>query len=261
MNIVNNEIDGGRPFDWGKTSSDYARYRDIYPVQFYENIVKRGVGIKGQKALDLGTGTGVIPRNMYRFGAKWTGCDISENQILQAKKLSEGMDIEYYARPTEALGFPAGSFDVITACQCFFYFDHEKTAGILHDILRDGGKLLVLYMAWLPDEDMIAGESEKLVLKYNPGWTGCGEHIHPIFIPECYDGKFRLTFRDEYRLGVPFTRESWNGRIKACRGIGASLSEDKIAEWEKEHTELLEKIAPEQFEIMHYAAMAELEKI
>nr|MCR5165675.1 class I SAM-dependent methyltransferase [Oscillospiraceae bacterium] len=66
---------------------------------------------------------------------------------------------------------------------------------------------------------------------------------------------------DEYRLGVPFTRESWNGRIKACRGIGASLSEDKIAEWEKEHTALLEKIAPEQFEIMHYAAMAELERI
>ena len=36
--------------------------------------------------LDLGTGTGVLPRNMYRFGATWYGTDISENQIVQAKK-------------------------------------------------------------------------------------------------------------------------------------------------------------------------------
>jgi len=32
------------------------------------------------------TGTGVLPRNMYRFGAAWTGTDISENQSLLAVK-------------------------------------------------------------------------------------------------------------------------------------------------------------------------------
>lgn len=51
--------------------------------------------------LDLGTGTGVLPRNMYSFGAKWTGTDISPEQIEQAKKLSQGMDIGYYAMPAE----------------------------------------------------------------------------------------------------------------------------------------------------------------
>lgn len=25
------KIDGGKPFDWGLTSADYAKYRDIYP--------------------------------------------------------------------------------------------------------------------------------------------------------------------------------------------------------------------------------------
>ena len=29
-------------------------------------------------------------------------------------------------------------------------------------------------------------------------------------------------------MKVPFTRESWNGRIKACRGIGASLTDNEI---------------------------------
>lgn len=42
-----------------------------------------------------GGSTGVLPRNMYRFGAEWYGTDISENQIKYAKILSEkqGMNI------------------------------------------------------------------------------------------------------------------------------------------------------------------------
>ena len=29
MNIINRDIDSGKPFDWGKTSLDYAKFRDI----------------------------------------------------------------------------------------------------------------------------------------------------------------------------------------------------------------------------------------
>ena len=54
-----------------------------------------------------------------------TAADISENQIAQAA-LSEGMKIEYYAVPAEKLAFPDESFDVITACQCFWHFDHAQ---------------------------------------------------------------------------------------------------------------------------------------
>lgn len=73
MDIKDKRIDGGKAFDWGRTSGDYARFRDIYPTEFYEKIAARGIGISGQSVLDLGTGTGVLPRNMCRFGAKWTG--------------------------------------------------------------------------------------------------------------------------------------------------------------------------------------------
>ena len=42
--ITNNNIDNGRPFDWGRASSDYAKYRDIYPGEFYEKIHSPGIG-------------------------------------------------------------------------------------------------------------------------------------------------------------------------------------------------------------------------
>ncbi|MDE5855043.1 MAG: methyltransferase domain-containing protein [Ruminococcus sp.] len=260
MKIIDKNIDNGKPFDWGKTSSDYAKFRDIYPLEFYQKITSRKLCMNGQNVLDIGTGTGVLPRNMYHYGAKWTATDISENQIEQAKFLSKDMDIEYFTVPTENINFNDNSFDVITACQCFWYFNHEKIMPNLYRMLKSGGNILVLYMAWLPFEDKIAGASENLILKYNPEWSGSGETIHPIAIPECYKEKFNLVYHEEYPIKVSFTHDSWNGRIKACRGIGASLTESEIAMWEKEHKKLLAEIAPAEFEILHYGAIAELKK-
>ena len=34
----------------------------------------------------------------------------------------------------------------------------------------------------------------------------------------------------------------------------------ELAGWDKEHRELLDRIAPEQFDILHYAALAVLRK-
>ena len=258
MAIIDERLDGGRAFDWGRVSSDYARFRDIYPRSFYQRIVDRGLCVHGQRILDLGTGTGVLPRNLYALGGQWTGVDVSEEQIREAQRLSAGMNIDYRVSVAEETGLPDESFDVITACQCFWYFRHERMAPEAYRLLSPGGKLLVLYMAWLPFEDEIAGASEKLVLAYSPQWSGAGETVHPIEIPACYQRSFDVVHHEEYRLNIPFTRESWHGRMKACRGVGASLSEAELASWEREHKELLQRIAPAAFDVAHYAALAEL---
>lgn len=258
MYIENKNIDSGKAFDWGKTSKDYAKFRDIYPQLFYDKIIDRNLCKEGQKVIDVGTGTGVLPRNLYAYGAKWTGIDISENQIEQAKLLSKGLDIEYYSMPIEKLNFPDNSFDVITACQCFWYFNHEIVMPKFFKMLKPEGRILILYMAWLPFEDEIAGASEKLVLKYNPKWSGAKEKIHPIEIPDCYKESFDIVYHEEYPVKVHFTSESWHGRMKACRGVGASLSKEEVNSWEQEHMKLLSQIAPDEFDVLHYGAIAEL---
>lgn len=258
--VEKNGIDNGRAFDWGKASFDYAKYRDIYPPEFYQKILDLGLCAPNSDVLDLGTGTGVLPRNLAGCGARFTGLDSSENQIEQARLLSRqaGLDFEFHCQPAEDADFPDNSFDTITACQCFFYFDHQKLAPKAWRLLKPGGRLAALYMAWLPFEDEIARASEELVLKYNPSWTGCRETRHPIAVDPAYEPYFELETEEQFDLQVPFTRESWNGRMKACRGIGASLSQDQVQRFEDEHQALLEHIAPEQFTILHYAAAAVL---
>lgn len=49
--------------------------------------------------------------------------------------------------------------------------------------------------------------------------------------------------------------------MKACRGVGASLTEQEISLWEKEHIKLLAQIAPFEFNILHYGAITELKVI
>ena len=253
-------IDNDKEFDWGNTSKDYAKYRDIYPQEFYDHILSLGACKNGQKVLDIGTGTGVLPRNMYKYGADWTGTDIAENQIEQAKILAKeaGMDIDFFACAAEDIDFPDNTFDVITACQCIWYLDAKTIAPKFAGMVKSGGRFLILYMGWLPLEDEVAGKSEEIILKYNPNWTAHSDYVHPVWVPDEFLEYFDLVSRKEFRIDIPFTRDGWHGRMRACRGVGASMSPETVAKWDKEHFAMLEANAPEKFMIKHYVSIAEL---
>ena len=49
---------------------------------------------------------------------------------------------------------------------------------------------------------------------------------------------------------LPFTRESWHGRMKTCRGVLASMDEETFARFEQRHLEFLSGL-PEQFTVRH----------
>ncbi|MBC8560036.1 class I SAM-dependent methyltransferase [Fumia xinanensis] len=259
--IQNKDIDHGKAFDWGRTSADYAKFRDIYPDEFYERIASRGLGVSGQECLDLGTGTGVIPRNMYRYGARWTGADLAENQIREARRLAaeSGMDIRFLAAPAEETGLPDGAFELVTAAQCFWYFDPARIFPEIHRMLKPHGHLLLLFMGWLPFESEIAMGTEKLVLKYNPHWTGGGMRRYEPEPPKGSETLFQCAEALGYVSNVPFTRESWHGRTIACRGVGASsLPREEIEAFKKEHWAYMETL-PEVFEIPHLVTMVDLQ--
>jgi len=262
MEIIKNDIDGGKGFDWGRTSKDYASFRDIYPDIFYEKIIEMDLCTKGQKVLDIGTGTGVLPRNLYKYGAEFIGMDISDKQIEQARSLTAeaGMNISYVVSPAETANFPDGYFDVVTACQCYAYLDKRTIFSKISSILKASGHFCILFMAWLVEESEIAEKSEQLILKYNPSWSAHGIKRFVYDFPDEAKDLFDVDSSFVYDVPVSFTRESWHGRMKTCRGIGASsLSAKEIAKFEREHIKYLESV-PETFTIPHFVTVFNLRK-
>jgi len=256
-------VDNGNLFDWGKTSHDYAAYRPGYPEEFYDLLSRLGIGVPGQKILDLGTGTGVLARVFARQGALVTGVDIAEDQIQEARRLSveEQLEITYLVSKAENIDFPPDSFDAATAGQSWMYFDARLLVPKLKRILKDRGRLVLTHLGWLPRRDPIARLSEALVLKFNPRWTGADyDGTTPPELMESL-AAFRLTTFHTYESALPFSRESWRGRIRACRGVGASLPPERVVEFDREHTALLEKIAPPEFTILHQIVLHIFENV
>ncbi|MSP83380.1 MAG: hypothetical protein EXQ94_10725 [Alphaproteobacteria bacterium] len=54
-----------------------------------------------------------------------------------------------------------------------------------------------------------------------------------------------------YDEAIPFTPESWRGRIRACRGVGASLSEAEVAVFDHDHADLLTAMVGDHFTVLH----------
>jgi SAM-dependent methyltransferase len=245
--------DGDNLIDWGKTSVDYSVYRPGPPPSFYERLESLGVGLPGQSILDLGTGTGVLARQFASQGAKVAGIDLSAEQIAAARHLAkaQSLEVDFVVGPVEALPWPDDSFDVASANQCWLYFDKAKVIPALRRALKPDGWLVTSHFSWLPRLDDVARQSEALVLKFNPQWSAADWSGEVPACPAWAEGIFRVRELFVYDEPTEFTRKTWCGRIRACRGVGASMSPEKVAEFDAAHERLLEKITPERFTVLH----------
>ena len=239
-------IDKGQTFDFGKTARAYAAYRDIYPHELYELLRSFGVAADGTVWLDLGTGTGILPKNLYNPNADIIGVDISEEQILFARKEAEqnGRNIRYLVSPAETTDLPDHAFDAVTAAQCFWYFNRDKMREEIRRLLKPGGVFIKIYMSYTID-DPIASKSHRLVKRVNKNWTPGASGARDIF-DDLFPGRVTETFFAD----LPFTRESWHGRMCACRGTLASMDAATFAKWERRHLKMLSR-RPESFTVKH----------
>ncbi|MBN2544429.1 MAG: class I SAM-dependent methyltransferase [Spirochaetes bacterium] len=246
-------IDENNEIDWGNTSDDYGKYRPGYPQFVYDFLFNIGIGKNKQKIIDLGTGTGVLARAFAKNGAVVTGVDVSVDQIRKAVELSkkEKLDIKYIASKIEDCEFNEGSFDMASSGQSWIYFDPVQTITKLMKWLIPKGKLLLMHLSWLPYEDEIAAMTEKLILQFNPSWKGAN-------YKENRSGKTYNNLRDfsmftfqKFIVPVEFTQETWRGRMRSCRGIGASLDHQRVAEFDLILEEMLKQKGLNSFTVLH----------
>lgn len=248
-------VDSRKPIDWNRTSEDYARYRPGPPDSFYKILSALQVGVPGQRVLDLGTGTGALARRFAQQGCAVAGVDIAAAQVETAQRLAERdrLQIDFRVAAAENTGFPDHSFDLISAGQCWLYFEKTQVIPEVKRLLATGARLLISHLNWLPQVDRVAYESEQLLLKFNPEWNA-GDYDGNVSVrPDWAQSHFGVNAMFFYDEAIPYTKESWRGRFRACRGVGASLLSEEVRHFDQEHARLLDRLLGDQnnFTILH----------
>ncbi len=244
--------------NFGLTAEDYAKHRAGFPDAFFECLLDDGIIKTGASLVDLGTGTGTLARGFAQRGCDVIGLDISAQLLEQAKDLSEqaGLNIDFRFAKAEATGLPDDSFDVVSAGQCWHWFDRPAAAAEVKRILKPGGSIVIAHFDWLPLKDNIVDATESLIKKYNPKWYEIfanGFGLYPQWLRDLGEAGFLDIRTFSFDVDVPYSHEAWRGRIRASAGVGASLSDEDVGRFDSELKSMLE--TQEQAEIKRDAGL------
>ncbi len=222
--------------DFGRTAADYARHRAGFPEALFERLAARGIGRAGQRVLDLGSGTGSLARGFARRGARVMALDISEDLLAQARVLAaeEGVAVETLCAPAEDSGLAAARFEVVSAGQCWHWFDRPRAAAEARRLLAPGGRLAICHFDWLPRPGNVVAATEALIEAHNPAWTlGGGDGFYPAWAADAAGAGFGAIESFSFENSVPYDHAAWRGRVRASAGVGGSLSPEAVAAFDR----------------------------
>jgi ubiquinone/menaquinone biosynthesis C-methylase UbiE len=228
--------------DFGKTADDYARHRAGFPPEFFARIEALGLARAGMAALDLGAGTGTIALGLAARGLAVTALDPAAPMLAQAKARAReaGLDIRAVEAKAETTGLPDAAFDLVIAGQCWHWFDRPRAAAEAWRLLKAGGTLMMAHFDWLSIPGNVVHETETLILSYSPDWRGARMSApYNAWYFDLRKAGFAEIESFTFEQDVVYSHEAWRGRIRASAGVGASLTPEKVAEFDARHADLL----------------------
>ncbi len=241
--------------DFGQTAKDYGKHRAGFPEPFFERLSDFGIGLAGQRILDLGTGTGSLARGLARRGSRVTGLDPAAPLLGQARQLDQQADvfIGYLIATAERTGLAANSFEVVTAGQCWHWFDRPRAAREVRRLLGPEGRLAIAHFDWLPLPGNMVEATEQLIERHNPAWQmGGGTGFYPAWPGDVAAAGFQKIETFSFDLPAPYTHQTWRGRIRASAGVAASLPPEQVARFDAELGRLLaERFPADPLEVPH----------
>ncbi|MEA2024013.1 MAG: class I SAM-dependent methyltransferase [Actinomycetota bacterium] len=118
----------GRVIDFGRTAVDCERHRPGFPESFFDRLMRQRWIAAGQRALDLGTGTGSLALGFAARGLDVTGTDIAPELLEVASQTAADHEVSahFVVGRAEATGQNNATFDLVSAGQCWWWFDSDR---------------------------------------------------------------------------------------------------------------------------------------
>lgn len=150
---------------WGVQARNWADLMEKMQLPIYRVVLdKTNVG-RGTRLLDVGCGTGMAAQLAAKLGAKITGLDASEAELVIARERVP--DGDFRCGEMEELPYANGSFDVVTGFSSFqFAQDPVNALRQARRVVKPGG--YVAMVAWGRMEDCEFAATLKAVMACLP---------------------------------------------------------------------------------------------
>ena len=126
---------------FSKVRHDYDAGRTGMPSHIIDAICKAIPN--GSNIIDLGTGTGILARQLAACGFLVTGIDSDEKMLEVARKHSY-KNITYVQAPVSHMPFPDNGFNAAIASDAFHYFFDSQSITEIKRVLAPRGIFIVL---------------------------------------------------------------------------------------------------------------------
>ncbi|BFI95704.1 MAG: hypothetical protein RSP_12140 [Rhodanobacter sp.] len=211
----------------------HERQRPVveFPDVFFERLLADGDVHTGDAVLDLQCGGSNVSRGLARLGCALTGIDHAAHALNRAAELDRraGVTVTHQRTRVENADFAPASFHAIAAAQCWQSCERPRTLARAREWLRPGGRLLVAQYEWLPLNDNVVQDSERLILACNPGWTAhSGSGLHPGWLREIAEAGFVDLRTWSVDLRVPCDHVTWRRRVRDSPAVLAVNDEARL---------------------------------
>jgi len=180
--------DAARGFE--AVAGAYERGRPEYPRAAVD-LVARALPLgPGPRLLDLGAGTGKLSRLAAARGASVVALDPAHAMLRLLAGAAGAEGVAPVRALAEVLPFRAGALDAVTAASSFHWFDGPLALAEIHRVLREGGRLALLWnrrddsVAWVARLSEIVNRREGGAPRYRRGdWRRAFDVAPGLFAP------------------------------------------------------------------------------
>jgi ubiquinone/menaquinone biosynthesis C-methylase UbiE len=158
---------------WNRLSDVYLREIDRRFVPVIEQVIARAGLCPGERALDIGAGTGAVAlraATLVAPGGSVMGIDISSEMLALARRRAEeiGLDnISFHEGRAEAIPAADADFDVALASLSLMYvIDRDAAAREIARVIRPGGRIGAA--AWAGPEQCDIARFQQIVSSFAP---------------------------------------------------------------------------------------------
>jgi SAM-dependent methyltransferase len=189
--------------------NNYIKYRNGYPVEMLNTLIKGCRLSPNWHVADIGSGTGLLARLFLEFGCTVTGVEPNEEMCVAGEQLLTGYPgFSSLLGSAEETGLADASVDLVSAGMAFHWFDVPRARSEFRRILTPDGWVALVWHRMLTGPDPFMQTYTDLVLEYSPGWTETLRRDHPgisLDLPGFFGGDYhRSTFPVHQFL-------DWNG--------------------------------------------------